>query len=66
VVTLVTSEVSDEERHMVFLAVTFLTSATHFLEHLVTLYDMEIDEARPGLRGCAATCSCSSKSGLTS
>jgi hypothetical protein len=53
VVTLATTEVTDEERHMFFLALNSVTSATHFLEHLVTLYDMEIDETRLGLAGCS-------------
>lgn len=54
VVTLATTDVSDEDRHMFFLALNSLTSATHFMEHLVTLYDMEIDKARLTLSGCPA------------
>jgi hypothetical protein len=36
----------NEELQMFFLSLHSITSASHFLEHMVTLYDLEIDEAR--------------------
>jgi hypothetical protein len=37
-----------EERDMFFLALHSMTSGVHFLEHLVTLFDMELDSSRLG------------------
>jgi hypothetical protein len=36
----------NEELQMFFLSLHSITSASHFLEHMVTLYDMQIDTAR--------------------
>jgi hypothetical protein len=47
VVFLVTLDrVDNEEQQMFLLSLNAITSASHFLEHLVTLYDMDIDERR--------------------
>jgi hypothetical protein len=37
---------NDDESNILFLAINSITSASHFLEHVVTLYDVEIDEDR--------------------
>jgi hypothetical protein len=52
VVNLVMEENSDEEQKMFFLSINSITSASHFLEHIVTLYDVKIDEARLAASGC--------------
>jgi hypothetical protein len=48
-------DVDDAERQILFLAINSITSATHFLEHLVTLYDVAVDEARLAAAGCPKT-----------
>jgi hypothetical protein len=54
VVTQKTLKLLDERDEELFLLVlNSITSAAHFLEHLVTLYDLEIDEARLAAAGCA-------------
>jgi hypothetical protein len=41
----------DSERQILFLAISAITSATHFLEHLMTLHDVAIDEGGLRCRG---------------